>query len=289
MKMTTNSFAPETLQKWNHPDNLAVLCILLFWFFVLDIGVVVVDKSDVHATEYLTNQTWMLCLLAKVLLTVELCKHTDRTGSCNVVSLRGWITTTLWLVVGAMQFGVLGAFFLLTYLDSTLLDDMLKNQEHTLSEIMIWNHARHVTVCFLHISITWSLRHYLSSNTLGEFECLCNSVTTSYRLFCWALLVVPSALGLLHWFVFDDQKLYKYGSTSVGSKCQGAFALFAFLSAVYYVYVPLRSVELERKDPTTVVKAVWQSVPTMEDVPIAVCVTKHTKPKPVHPPLIPIN
>ena len=287
--MSVSSTSADVWNKWKHPDNVAVLCILLFWFFVLDIGVILVDKSDVHATEYLTNQTWMLCLLAKVLLTIELCKHTDRTGSCNVVSLRGWITTTLWLVVGAMQFGVLGAFFLLTYLDSTLLDDMLANQEHTLSEIMIWNHARHVTVCFLHISLTWSLRHYFSANTLGEFECVCGTVTTSYRLFCWALLILPSMLGLLHWFIFDDQKLYKYGSASVGSKCQGAFALFAFISALYYVYVPLRSVELERKDPTTVVKAVWQSVPTMEDVPIAMCVPKTAQTGSKHPPLMCIS
>lgn len=249
-----------------HPDNVAVIFILGFWFFVLDIGVVMVDKSDVHATEYLTNQTWLLCLLAKVLLVVELCKHTDRTGQCECTSLRGWITTTLWLVVGAMQFGVLGGFFLLTYLDSSLLDNMLESQEHTLAEIMIWNHARHVTVCFLHISVTWSLRHYLSANSETEHQCLCNTVTASYHLFGWILVLLPSALGLIHWFIFDDQKLYQYGSASVGSKCQGAFALCALLSALYYVFVPLRSVELERKDPTTLIKAVWHAVPTTEDV-----------------------
>ena len=72
-----------------HPDNVAVVCILVFWFFVLDVGVVMVDKSDVHATEYLTNQTWMLCLLAKILLTVELCKHTDRSGHSDCTSSGG--------------------------------------------------------------------------------------------------------------------------------------------------------------------------------------------------------
>lgn len=267
-----------------HPDNVAVICILLFWFFVLDIGVVLVDKSDVHATEYLTNQTWMLCLFSKVLLSIELCKHWDRTGNSECTSLRGWITTTLWLVVGAMQFGVLGAFFLLTYLDSTLLDTMLQNQEHTLAEIMIWNHARHVTVCFLHISITWSLRHYLSSNAEGEHSCLCHTVTTTYRLFGWALVLLPSGLALIHWLIFDDQKLYKYGSKDVGSKCQGAFALFAFLSALYYVFVPLRSVELERKDPTTIIKAVWQSVPTKE-IPVCVQHMAINQPAQHHPPL----
>lgn len=291
--MTEEDQASGILTQLKHPDNVAVICILLFWFFVLDIGVVMVDKSDVHATEYLTNQTWMLCLLAKVLLSVELCKHRDRTGNCDCTSLRGWLTTTLWLVVGAMQFGVLGAFFLLTYLDSTLLDDMLTNQEHTLAEIMIWNHARHVTVCFLHISITWSLRHYLSANSETEYNCLCNSVTTSYRLFCWVLVILPSLLALIHWLIFDDQKLYKYGSTDVGSKCQGAFALFALLSALYYVFVPLRSVELERKDPTTVIKAVWQSVPTLEDVPISVCAPRLPPKLPTkasnHPPLMCIS
>ena len=73
-----------------HPDNIAVICILVFWFFVLDIGVIMVDKSDIHATEYLTNQTWFLCLLAKVLLAIELCKHTDRTGNSECTTFRGW-------------------------------------------------------------------------------------------------------------------------------------------------------------------------------------------------------
>lgn len=245
-----------------HPDNVAVMFILAFWLFILDVGVVVVDKSDIHATEYLTNQTWMLCLLAKVLLVIEFFSHLNREPDAECASLRGWCTTTLWLVVGSMQFGVLGAFFLLTYLDSTLLNDMLQNHEHTLAEIMIWNHARHVTVCFLHIAVTWSLRHYFSANAESCHECLCNSMTANYRLFCWILVVFPSLLGLIHWFIFDDQKLYKYGSKSIGSKCQGAFALCAFLSALYYIFVPLRSVELERKHPNTVVKAVWQSIPT---------------------------
>lgn len=251
----------STTSKLAHPDNVAVICILTFWFFVLDIGVVMVDKSDAHAAEYLTNQTWMLCLLAKVLLTVEFFTHLDRANSSESVTLRGWWTTTLWLIVGAMQFGVLGAFFLLTYLDSTLLDDMLENHEHTLAEIMIWNHARHVTVCFLHIAITWSLRHYLSANTKGEHACLCDTVTANYRLFCWMLIVLPSALGMIHWLIFDDQKLYKYGSKEIGSKCQGAFALFAFLSALYYIFVPLRSVELEHTNPEILAHAAWNVIP----------------------------
>ena len=52
------------------------------------------------------------------------------------------------------------------------------------------------------------------------------------------------------------------------------------------MFVPLRSVELERKDPTTVIKAVWQSVPTMEDVPISVCAAaKIPSVRTTHPPL----
>ena len=60
----------------------------------------------------------------------------------EAVSSSGWFATALFLIVGAAQAGVLGGFFMLTWLDSSLLDEMLSSGEHTIAEVLVWNHAR---------------------------------------------------------------------------------------------------------------------------------------------------
>ena len=206
---------------------------------------------------YLTNQVWIVGIVSKIFIVLELLRW-RKSEDQERVSLAGWCTSLLFLVLGCAQFGILAAFFLLVWLDSTLLDKMLENQQHTLAEIIAWNHLRHVTVCFLHIVTLWSLRHYLSRNAetsqpirlLSKGEC-----TLNFSVFCALLLVMPLAIGLLHSLFFDDKELYKFGSTDIGSKCQFAFAVFSVAAGIYFLCVPLRSSWLERKskDPDGII------------------------------------
>lgn len=228
----------------HYPDWVAVILILIFWVFV-DGCVIVIDREDDDMYRYLTNQVWLGAIAAKTLLIFELFRWRKQ-PSGEGVSLLGWITSVFFLIIGAAQFGVLAAFFLLVWLDSTLLDNMLESQQHSIAEIIAWNHLRHVTVCFVHLALTWSLRHYLSRNAETEHTIFCD-IQLTYGAFCCALLIVPIVLGLLHSALFDDQKLYRFGSIDIGSKCQLAFGLFSFVSAVYFLCVPLRSSRLERK------------------------------------------
>jgi hypothetical protein len=226
------------------PDRIAIITILLVWVF-LDVCVVIIDRDDNNMYRYLTNQVWCLAVLAKLVLIAEMYKWNGE-DTYEGVSQSGWISSLLFLVVGCAQFGVLGAFFLLVWLDSTMLDTMLAGQEHTIAEIIAWNHLRHVTVCFLHLAITWSLRHYLSSNSEANYDICCGWKLT-YGVFSGCTVSIPLAIGLLHSAFFDDKKLYQFGSVQVGSKCQLAYLLFAFLSSVYFLFVPMRSSWLERQ------------------------------------------
>jgi hypothetical protein len=232
------------------PDNVATIVLLTLWF-ILDAVVVMIDKEDSRATEYLTNQIWALAFIAKVALAFELYQNRNMPDGSSVSSITGWMTSLLFLMTGTAQFGVLGGFFLLTWLDCTLLASMLMNQVHTLSEVMVWNHARHVTVCFLHLSITWSMRRYLSNNAraVNDVQFMCISFQTHYSVFAVSVFVVPVSLGLLHTALFDDKKLYMFIDTSIGYRCQLAYATAALLASLYYILVPLRAVELERREP----------------------------------------
>ena len=108
--------------------------------------------------------------------------------------------------------------------------------------------CRHVTVCFLHLAILWSLRHYLSLNAHGvhTFSLCVVDFTTDYARFFWVVLLTPIIGGVVHSLFFDDEKLYKFGDSSVGSKSQLAFGAFSAIATFYYLNVPLRAVELEQ-------------------------------------------
>jgi hypothetical protein len=245
------------------PDIVATGVLLTMWFF-LDFLVVLMDRSDVHAFEYLTNQIWALTLIAKIALVADMycTRDTHHQSPGQFTSVTGWITSLLFLIAGTAQFGVLGGFFLLTWLDCTLLTSMMLDQLHTLSEVMVWNHIRHVTVCFLHLSITWSMRHYLSNNarSVNDFQLICISCKTRYSVFVTCVFVIPVALGLLHYMIFDDKKLYMFIETSIGYRCQLAYAIAVLLASMYYILVPLRAVELERRDPQTIARAVFRVI-----------------------------
>ena len=228
------------------PDRIAVVVVLVFWLF-LDGCVIAIDRDDHNMYRYLTNQVWCLALLSKSLLIIDLLRHRASPDG-EGVDLYGWHTSLIFIIVGCAQFGVLGAFFLLVWLDSTLLDNMLAAQQHSIAEIIAWNHLRHVTVCFVHLALTWSLRHYLSRNaheshSVNLVGC---DVKFGYAYFGGCVIVAPLVIGLAHAALFDDQELYRFGSIDVGSKCQVAFAFMSIAAGVYYLCVPLRSSSLER-------------------------------------------
>ena len=159
------------------------------------------------------------------------------------------------MIGGCMQFGVLGAFFLLTSMDASLLDHMMNNENHTLAEIIIWNHARHVTVCILHLAIVWSIRHYLARNAHGVHPTCVGH--TNFIAFQVALYISPLLIGLLHALLFDDQKLYMFGDKDIGSYCQLWAAVCSATAAFYYIKVPINGVATEQTQPETVVCVTW--------------------------------
>ena len=119
---------------------------------------------------------------------------------------------------------------------------MLTNQTLTLAEIILGNHARHVLPVMLHFVLCISLRFYISVtvNTIVRYDCETETKDESILGRAWfavLLLVGPSAVGITHTLLFDDQQLYKFGSKEIGSTCQLAFGLTAIIGSIYYLYV----------------------------------------------------
>ena len=220
-------------------DTVAIYVLLGLWF-TLDVGVVIVDEPDPRAMHFLTNQVWVVSVAVKAALLVDMMKSHLVQPGCKQVNLVGWTVSLFFLVIGAAQAGVLGAFFTLMWLDSHLLDSMLSSGEHTLSEIVIWNHARHVTVCFVHLGVVWSMRHYLSCNSQGAHP-LVGGCSTSYKGFCFLVVALPILGGLGHSWRFDDMRTYKYREEWVGRHCQLVFGLFSSIAAMYFLCVPMSS------------------------------------------------
>ena len=110
------------------PDRIAVVVVIIFWLFI-DGCVIAIDRDDHNMYRYLTNQVWCLALFSKSLLIIDLVRHRASPDG-EGVDLFGWHTAVIFVIVGCAQFGVLGAFFLLVWLDSTLLDNMLQSQQH---------------------------------------------------------------------------------------------------------------------------------------------------------------
>jgi hypothetical protein len=259
------------------PDTAAVVVLLALWG-ILDFGVIAVDRSDSRAFEYLTNQVWALAVASKAVLIFDLCARCrgHRPGCCGhdysqirldaasakepdtelvspvgaQPSQLGWIATLLFLVVGAAQAGVLGGFFTLVWWDQNLLKHLIEEERFSMAQVMSWNHVRHVSVCFLHLALTWSLRHYLANNaSLDAPPC-------TRRVFVVTLCAFPIAFAAVHFAAFDDQDIYMYSDSRTGFRCGAAFAGCALLAALYFVSVPLDSVTREHRDPHSVARSV---------------------------------
>ena len=195
-------------------------------------------------------------IMAKIALIVDIFwDYNPQQSSHN-----SWYVCLVFLVGGCMQFGVLGAFFLLTSMDASLLDHMMNNENHTLAEIIIWNHARHVTVCILHLAIVWSIRHHLARNAHGVHKTFVGH--TNFVAFQVGIYLLPLLIGLLHSWLFDDQKLYMFGNKDIGSYCQLWATVCSATAGLYYIQVPINGVATEHTDPENVVSVIWKHMDT---------------------------
>lgn len=218
-------------------NTCAVMCIMTIWV-TLDVSVIIVDRDDPKATEYWTNQVWLLALIAKIAILLEIYKYNGK----DIIATRlGWTTSCFFLIVGCAQAGVLGAFFTLTLSDSTLLDSLLASKKHSIADVIVWNHVRHVSVCFIHLAIVWSLRDYLSANayTNQDYSFCSVGFKASHSMFCIMTFCMPLGIGLLHSMIWSDQEIYMYSETTTGYRCQAMYAVFSSLAATYFLTVPL--------------------------------------------------
>lgn len=215
-------------------DRLCSRFLLVVWL-LSDILVLVFGWDD-DAWQFLTNQVWMFGVIAKLYTLYVLVR---RESGILSLTTSDTVACTLFLLLGALQLGVVIAFFVLLALDSSILDTMLQNQEHTLAEIILGNHARHVLPVFIHFLIALSIRFYLSAVVNSVTQCTDDDSrgVLGRAWFALLLLLAPSAIGITHSMIFNDQQLYKFGSTEIGSTCQLAFGLTAVLGSIYYLYV----------------------------------------------------
>lgn len=213
--------------------------LLLLWIVSDAIVAFVLQESDDGWWKFLTNQVWVFGVVSKLcLLYVVIARGADSLD----ITFQDKLAVVLFLLLGALQLGVIIAFFVLLALDSTLLDTMLKDQTLTLAEIILGNHARHVMPVILHFVLCISLRFYISVtvNAVVRHDCETETKDESILGRAWLavlLLVGPSAIGIAHTLLFNDQQLYKFGSKEIGSTCQLAFGLTAIVGSVYYLYV----------------------------------------------------
>lgn len=219
----------------NREPDLWAITILTFIWIATDVLVIAVEKDDDIMFEYLTNQVWLLSLPLKLLLLFFLGMWSNSHGIFELYSTWHVFTATYFVSLGVCQAGVLGGFFTLVLIDPSLLSNMLDQQEATIGEIIAWNHLRHVTTVFLHLAIAWSLRHYLKQNARSSLS----------RIIFYA---VPPIIGLVHHAVFDDQKLYKYGSSEVGTGCSVAYGAFSVLAAFYFDKVVIGASAFEQRN-----------------------------------------
>lgn len=248
-------------------DTLTAITIVVWW--IVDVIVIYEEYSEASKfIYYLTNEIWILGFVSRCLITFKFvykwsfgiwCKKYDNNlpltfDACNAI---------VFLSYGVGISGVFGAFFLLSYLDDRLLSTLacqttnLNNstasdwgKEHTIGELIIWNHLRHVTVIFLHLALLWSTRKYLTSTCVRFIDLNNGHSVSALIMIVVTVLSVPSTIGLVHMIFTDDQALYKYGSTEVGQQCTLAFLIFSLIASIYYSlvvfptkYLPLQEID----------------------------------------------
>lgn len=179
-------------------------------------------------SKFLTNQVWMFGVVAKLCFLYAVTHSADKVATDEGGNHhRGTVYSLFFLIYGVMLNAVLMTFFLLIYSTKTLLDAALDANKFTLSQILLWNHVRHVTPVVLHIIVVLIMRCHLRLS-------LANMSARGVGIILAGVSVV---MGLLHSMVFDDRTLYKYGSTAVGQRCQLIFAVTSVATAAGFVFV----------------------------------------------------
>ena len=220
---------------------------LLAWIF-LDVGVVYSFSQDAEGAawyEYMTNQVWIYVTVAK--LAFMLCLacascHSRPRQNHPVV----WCAVTVFVGAGCAQVGVLFTFFTLNFYDDTLLDTMHR-LGHSLAAVILWNHARHVTVCFLHLLVYFGERRFIGHvlhDDLGQDRSLQPAVALAVAVgTAWGI-------GIAHTFFFNDYEIYMFTSTALRGGCMVVYALSSLVAGMYFVHGPAQTTFEDFCNPT---------------------------------------
>lgn len=240
MSLYTMSMGLDCEMSHEGDEPMVTIAIIATWLvtdaFVL-IGEFYADAEDVSVLEsltenakFLTNQVWAFGIVAKFSFLFATWCVWEQSPIPQRDVRRFEVQSLLFLVYGIMLNAVLMTFFLLIYSTKTLLDAALEDEKFTLSQIILWNHVRHVTPVVLHIVVLLLSRFQLRGS-LGAI---------APRVVFFVTSAVSISAGLIHSQLFDDKLLYKYGSTTVGQKCQLIFVITSLLTASGFVFVLLR-------------------------------------------------
>ena len=192
----------------------------------------------------MTNQVWIYVTMAKVAfmlcIACATCEAPHRSCRSGV-----WWATVGFVAAGCAQIGILFTFFTLNLYDDTLLDTLYR-QGHSLAAVVIWNHARHVTVCFLHLLVYFGERQFIGHvihDDLGERRRLTPPVALAVAV------SVTWAIGVMHAFFFNDYEIYMFESTALRGGCMVVYALSSLVAGIYFVHGPAQTSFREWCDP----------------------------------------
>jgi len=207
------------------PRNMVTVIFSLVW---LATDAVVIYQANNDTVLFLTGQVWIFSLVVRFAVVVVAMleahgKDTDSTYSR--------ITGPMWLVVGAAQWGVMITFFLLLIIDSGPMHHFIHVKNYSETEIMIWNHARHVTPVFLHALLSWEHQSWVRFTTRTE------NLARPSRLTVWGLLLIPATIGGVHLAAFNDQNMYHYDESRTTTWCAICFAVSSLVMGMYLVHI----------------------------------------------------
>jgi hypothetical protein len=228
-----------------HSECTAVF--LGLWFFLdslVIVGMITQEDKNASAYEYLTNQVWAFVLFSKLCFVYALYNREDFSKDKTKIQTM-WFMNANFVASGTAQAGIMMTFFVLAYQDCTLLTGIVA-EGVAISDVLIWNHLRHVTVCFLHLLIYISERRFISR---VANECLRLKTTDPLDLMFAYVIIIPVVIGVLHSCFFDDSHIYRFQESAVGRHCMIAFGLSVVVASAYYVYGPIRSTYNEAQHP----------------------------------------
>jgi hypothetical protein len=218
-------FAPAHSEFMCANRNLLTVSFGVVWL-VLD--AIACAKADTGTMSYLTNQVWVfgMCVRAGIVATAfaEACKE----GCCVQVSR---VLGSMWLVVGAAQWGIMFTFFLLLAIDSGPMNYFIRNQGYTETQVMLWNHGRHVTPVFLHTLLSWEKQRWVRFMTRTEEEFKPTVLTF------WGTIVIPLVIGGSHMAMFDDKTLYHYDESRTTGWCALCFVAASTVMGQYLIHI----------------------------------------------------